>query len=147
MTIFPVTAASVMPPAASPRLEYQVLVPQAGEVHVDLITGPTLDFVPGRGIRVAVSFDDQEPQVLDAYAKQHVSGGNSSVAPPVRDWGRWVTDNARTLKSTHKVAAPGVHTLKVWMVDPAVVLEKLIIYAGEVPASYFGPPQSPAPAK
>jgi len=35
-----------------------------GEVEVATITSPTLNFVPGRGLRVAVSFDDEPPQVI-----------------------------------------------------------------------------------
>lgn len=148
VTIFPVTAASVNPPKDSPRLEYQVLVPQAGDVQVDLITGPTLNFQPDRGLRIAVSFDDQQPQIVDAFANQGYADPNKRgdlSSPAIRDWGNWVRDNARTLKSTHKVAEPGVHTLKVWMVDPAVVLETIIIHNGQLRPSYFGPLEAQAP--
>ncbi|OAM90199.1 glycosyl hydrolase 115 family protein [Termitidicoccus mucosus] len=139
MTIFPMTAASVQPPADSPRLEYQVLIPQAGDIRVDLITGPTLNVQPGRGVRVAVSFDDQPPHIIDAFAGQG-DGRGGSHSPAIKDWGTWVKDNARTMKSTHTISEPGVHTLKIWMVDPGVVLEKLIIHTGDVRPSYFGPP-------
>ena len=70
MAIFPVTAASVLPPDASPRLEYRVYLPQAGQVQVDAIIAPTLDFVAGRSLRFAVSIDDQQPQVLDVFEKK-----------------------------------------------------------------------------
>ncbi|WP_186462444.1 hypothetical protein [Pedobacter suwonensis] len=33
----------------------------------------------------------------------------------------------------------GRHTVKIWMVDPAVVLEKIIIYKDKLPYSYLGP--------
>jgi hypothetical protein len=137
MCVFPVTAASVTPPASSPRLEYDVLIPKSGDVDVDLVTGPTLNFVPGRGLRVAVSFDEQPPQVLDAFA---------SPDPSKNEWRKSVKDNARVLRSTHKVTSPGMHTLRVWMVDPAVVLEKLVVHTGDLPPSYFGPPEQTAPA-
>jgi hypothetical protein len=139
MTIFPMTAASVQPPANSPRLEYQVLVPKAGNIHADLITGPTLNVQPGRGVRVAVSFDDAEPQIIDAFEGQG-DGSGGTHSPAIKDWSTWVKDNARTLKSTHKISNAGVRTLKIWMVDPGVVLEKIIIHTGDVRPGYFGPP-------
>ena len=143
VAIFPTTAASVQPPAGSPRMEYPVLLAKAGEVHVDLITSSSLNVQPDRGLRVAVSFDDQPPQVIDAFAGQSFADPSKRgdlSSPPIKDWANWVRDNVRTLKSKHKIAEPGVHTLKVWMVDPGVVLETLIVHDGNLPASYFGPP-------
>jgi hypothetical protein len=146
MGIFPVTAHSVTPPADSPRMEYPVFIPKAGEIHVNLVTGPTLNVQPDRGVRMAVSFDDQSPQILDAFEGQtyaNPSKREDLSAPAIRDWYSWVMDNARTLKSTHQITVPGVHWFKVWMVDPGVVLETLIVYGEKLPDSYFGPPESP----
>jgi hypothetical protein len=145
MAIFPVTAKSVVPPENSPRMEYPVFIPDAGEIRVDLVTGPTLNVQPDRGVRIAVSFDDQPPQIIDAFEGQSYADPSKRgdlSSPPIRDWYTWVKDNARTLKSTHQVSKPGVHTLKVWMVDPGVVLEKLIVHSEKLPNSYFGPPAS-----
>jgi hypothetical protein len=143
MAVFPVTAPSVMPPGDSPRLEYKVYVPSAGDVRVDLVTGPTLDFVPNRGLRVAASFDEQKPQVLDAFAKQSFANPATRPdpsSPAVRDWAKWVRDNARTLSSTNTIDRAGVHTLKIWMVDPGVVVQRLVVHHNDVPPSFFGPP-------
>ncbi len=131
MSIFPVTAASVAPPAGSPRLEYRMFLFNPGQVAVDAIIAPTLNFVPGRGLRFGVSFDDQPPQILDALAE------NSQA-----DWAASVKDNVRTVRSVHTLAGSGYHTLKVWMVDPAVVLEKLVVDLGGLKPSYLGPPES-----
>jgi hypothetical protein len=149
MTVFPVTASSVTPPQDSPCLEYKVLIAQPGDAYVDIITSPTLDFMPGRGLRLAVSFDEQKPQVLDSFATQGFSDPSKRPdpsSPAIRDWGKWVRDNARTLSSTHTINEPGVHTLKVWMVDPGVVLQKLVVHRKDVRPSYFGPPEIPEAA-
>ncbi len=146
VSIFPTTAAIALPPKKSPRLEYPIFIPNAGEVLVDLITGPSLNIQPDRGVRIAVSFDDQPPQIVDAFADQSYADSSKrgdTSSPPIQDWGKWVKDNARTLRSTHKIEKAGVHTLKVWMVDPGVVLEKLVVYTGDLPPSYFGPLEKP----
>ena len=39
------------------------------------------------------------------------------------------------------VSASGKHTLKIIMVDPTVVVEKIIIHDSPLPNSYFGPPE------
>jgi hypothetical protein len=36
----------------------------------------------------------------------------------------------------------GQHSLKIWMVDNAVVYQKIVIETEPVPVSYLGPPQS-----
>jgi hypothetical protein len=142
MGVFPVTAAGLRAPENSPRLEYKVLIPRAGNIQVDLITGVALDVQPGRGVRLALAFDDETPRVIDLFDGQRFDdptkrGDKSS--PAIRNWHSWVRDNAITLKSTHAIAAPGVRTLKVWAIDPGVVLQKLVVHTGEVRPSYFGP--------
>jgi hypothetical protein len=131
MTIFPVTAESVTPPESSPCLEYQMYLFHAGAVEVGAILAPTLNFVPGRGLRYAMSFDDQAPQIIDALAS------NSPA-----DWGRTVEDSVRKIKSTFTLAAAGNHTLKFCMVDPGLVLQKIVVDLGGVKQSYLGPPES-----
>ena len=142
VSVFPVTAPSVEPPKNSPRLEYRVLMPRAGKIRVDLVSGVALDAFPGRGVRVAVSFDDEPPQVLDVFGDQRFADPNKrgdKSSPAIRGWHDWVRNNAITLPSTHEVATPGIRTLKVWMVDPGLVLQKIVVHTGEVRPSYFGP--------
>jgi hypothetical protein len=131
MTVFPMTAKSVTPPANSPSLEYQMYLFHAGRIEVESILAPTLNFVPGRGLRFAISFDDQAPEIIDALAQ------NSA-----HDWAQSVEDGVRKVKSTHTVEKAGYHTLKFWMVDAGVVLQKLVVDLGGVKPSYLGPPES-----
>ena len=147
MTVFPVTAQSLPPPHAAPTLEYRMYLFDTGEVSVRAILAPTLNFVPGRGLRYAVSFDDQAPVIVDALAD------TSQQA-----WATAVSDGVRKVTTMLQVASPGYHTLKFRMIDPGVVLEKLVVAFANpdapvlpgmtasteptVPASYLGPPES-----
>jgi hypothetical protein len=138
LSIFPVTATSVLPPAPAPLLEYPVYLPRSGDHTVILILGPVMDFVPDRGMRVAVSFDDQAAQVLDVFedrATETFLGDGW--------WNHFTRDNARYLRSTHSLTAAGAHTLKVRMVDPGIVLQKIVVTDRSLPESYFGPPTRP----
>ena len=136
MSITPVTARSVTPPQDSPCLEYKMYLFDSGQVSVQAFVAPTLNFVPGRGLRYAVSFDDQPPQIIDIVAKDFdARNGN-------REWEESVKDACRIVRSTHTLSNAGYHTLKIWMVDPAVVVQKIVVDLGGVKPSYLGPPES-----
>lgn len=132
VTPFPVTAASQSPAGDSPRLEYDLHLFTTGEVAVNLITAPTLDFVPGRGLRIAVAFDDAEPRIVEIHANPN----------DVQDWERTVADSVRQTITRHEIDRSGHHVLKVWMVDPGMVLQKIVVDAGGVRPSYLGPPET-----
>ena len=147
MTIFPVTAPSLLPPKPAPTLEYRMYLFDKGKVSVQAILAPTLNFMPGRGLRYAVSFDDQPPVIVNALAADSQDG-----------WATAVSDGVRKVTTMLHIATPGYHTLKFRMIDPGVVLEKLVLGFADtdaphfpgmapptdpvVPASYLGPPES-----
>ncbi|HVU33890.1 MAG TPA: glycosyl hydrolase 115 family protein [Opitutaceae bacterium] len=129
-----------VPPAVpgkdSASLEYRMYLFSAGPVDVTAITSPSLNIMPDRGLRYAVSFDDQPPQIVTVVPQGYrAQNGN-------RDWEKSVSDNARYTHSTHTLASPGYHTLKFWVVDPGVVLQKIVVNLGGLQPSYLGPPES-----
>jgi hypothetical protein len=137
MAIYPVTAPSVLPPNPAPTLEYPLYLPRSGTFDVTLVLGPVMDFVPDRGMRIAVAFDDEAPQVVDIFANRATESFLGEA------WSKHATrDNARYLRSSHRVSAAGPHVLKLSMVDPGIVLQKIIIHDRPLPESYFGPRES-----
>ena len=130
MTIFPMTAPSVTP-AVAPSLEYNLYLFNPGTFEVESIFAPTLNFVPGRGLRYAIAFDDQPPQIIDALAHKTQT-----------DWETSVKDSVRKSESKHTLSAAGYHTLKIWMVDPGLVLQKIVVNTCGLKPSYLGPPES-----
>ena len=92
---------------------------------------PTLDFTNTKGLHYAISVDDEQPQIVNINADE------SDAA-----WRKDVSNNIKTLVTSHHINKPGVHVLKYWMVDPAVVLQKIVVNAGGEKPSYLGPPES-----
>ena len=130
MTPVPVTAPAQKPGGTSAHLEYAMEFSSKGNVAVNMYFSPTLDFHNSGGIRYAVSFDDDPPQIV-------VMNGDQSM----RGWEQWVANNI-IISTSHHTVDPGFHTLKFWMVDPGVVLQKIVVDAGGVKPSYLGPPES-----
>lgn len=131
VTLFPVDAPSQNLSPQSAHLEYQMYLFKEGEVNVDLYLAPTQDFKPQDGFRLAVSFDDEKPYVINFHE------GYTQA-----EWNRSVMDGVRVLTSKHKIFKAGLHTLKFWAIDSGLVLEKLVVNTGGLKPSYLGPPES-----
>jgi hypothetical protein len=131
MTVAPVTAGSVAEPRAGASLEYRMYLFDSGAFNVEATLSPTLNFVPGRGLRFSVAIDDQPPQVIDAL--EHNTD---------KDWAKAVSDSVRRVEAKVNVSEPGYHTLRIGMIDPGIVVEKLVVSAGALKPSYLGPPES-----
>jgi len=122
--------------AHSARLEYRMYLYSAGTAEVTALTAPSLNFVPGRGLRYAISWDNESPAIVELVPAGY-KGGNGNEA-----WAADVADNVHHSMTRHVIAQPGEHVLKIWMVDPAVVLQKVVVDLGGVKPSYLGPPES-----
>lgn len=128
----PVTAARIKPSAGTPHLEFQISLKDTGNVSVVTCVSPTLDFRNKDGLFFAISIDNETPQLV-----------NIATKVDSREWAEAVSDNIRKLTTRHHISKPGNHVLKYWMVDPAVVVQKIMIDAGGLKPSYLGPPESP----
>jgi hypothetical protein len=135
MTAEPVTMAGQPPSATSPRLEYRMWLLDSGTVTVRAYLSPTLNFSgAAHGLRYAMSIDDETPQMV-----------NVSADSSLRAWEQSVADNVTIGSTRHQLANAGEHVLKFWLVDPGVVLQKIVVDAGGVKPSYLGPPESLRP--
>lgn len=135
----PVDAPSATPGKDSPCLEYQMYLFSTGRAEVTAILAPTLNFMPRRGLHLAVSFDDETPQTAPLVPPDYIAQNGNL------DWENCVGNNARLVRTTHTLTKAGYHTLKIWMIDPGVILEKLVVNLGGLKPSYLGPPESYRP--
>jgi hypothetical protein len=138
VTPMPVTMPAQTPGGGAPRLEYDVFLFDSGTVKVHAYVSPSLDVTARGGLRYAVSFDDEAPQIVDL----HADGSSSGRTDGNRAWEQGVADAIKVLVTQHALARPGAHLLRFWAVDPGVVLQKLVISAGDLPQTYLAPSAS-----
>lgn len=158
VTIFPVTADSQSAPGA-PGLEYKLytftdlsegipaaphlidagiptgMASPADLINVTIVTTPSLNTIPERPLKYAVQFDEEDIQTVQ-YVIDQPDGAN-----PV-GWLTAVADNAWKTTTNFTYSGPGEHTLRVWALEPGVVLNTAWVDLGGVRDSYLGPPES-----
>jgi hypothetical protein len=135
----PIGFGPLEPAKGSPHLEYKTYFFTSGEATVYSILAPNLAFIPGRNLRFAVSIDDQEPIMVTGVPTTVTASGSPSNG---NEWEKNVKDEARTVSAKVHIPSAGYHTLKVWMVDPGITLQKILIDLGGLKPSYLGPPES-----
>ena len=137
VTIEPANSARQMPGENTPRLEYTFTTFAERDLNIETYLSPTLNYQKNEGLKYAISIDDEAPQIINIH-----EGDEKPDWEYPEWWNNSVTDHIRKKQSVHKGIKPGVHTLKVWMVDPGVVFQKFVIDAGGLKESYLGPPES-----
>ena len=137
ITTFPVTAPPQVPGNDSTFLEYVCYFFNEGDVEVNTYLSPTLNFHGDQGLRYAVSFDDEKPEIIHIHRNDTIPDWKY---PQI--WNKAVSENISILVSHHRLFKPGTHTLRYWMVDPGVVLQKIVVKTKDAKSSYLGPPES-----
>ncbi len=158
MGIEPVTAKS-RPLGDGATLEYDINFSQSGKQKLALGILPTNDVNPARGLRIGVRIDDGEMQTIDArqgyvdtfneYTKENLA--RSKVLKPLpqpasdiylsgsrQRMRSEIFDNLRWLSIDFDIPTAGNHTVKVVMIDPEIVVEKLVINPDNEHPSYHG---------
>jgi hypothetical protein len=120
----------------SPVLEYDIELRTSGEIEITTYTLPTHRIHEGRRLRYAIAIGDETPQIVDFYE----DGGHGGERSP--RWQQNVSRNAAINVTRHTVSAPGAQTLRIWMVDPGVVVDKMVLDLGGLKPSYLGPPET-----
>ncbi|MGW0580624.1 glycosyl hydrolase 115 family protein [Streptomyces sp. NPDC002920] len=118
------------------ELRYRVRFTSTGVFPVTVLRLPSLDERGAR--RLAIGLDEQPVTVLTG---QNIATGNRGDA-----WARNVEEGVEKLTGTVTVAAPGEHVLRIFMVDPGIVVDQIVVDTGGLPAAaYLAPPESHHP--
>lgn len=125
--------------ATAPKLEYDFYTftstTAAKALNVTLILTPTLNINPKAPLAYIAQIDDLPPQrreyVIDQPQPEFPVGWRMAVAQSA-----WY--NTTSWGAVEK----GKHTLKLWLVESNVVLQKVVVDLGGVRESHNGPPES-----
>lgn len=124
---------------SAPYMDYQILIREGGEYTLRGITAPTNNLEDGRNMRYAISVDGGAPEAVKTIPDEHYNIGAGHYHD--RDWGEGVLNNCHYGECRTELL-PGVHTIRFYGVEAGLVLQKLVLYKGELKASYFGPEES-----
>ncbi|EEF63041.1 glycosyl hydrolase 115 family protein [Pedosphaera parvula] len=120
MAILPTTTASIELANISsntPSLTYQFYTFSSGAAVVQMACLPTHKINSEHpGCRYAVSLNGDALKVVDIDADENSAAWSANVLRAIA-YGR----------SSHTIADAGLQTLKVWMIDPGVVLDKVTV--------------------
>ncbi|KAG6879212.1 hypothetical protein C0992_004354 [Termitomyces sp. T32_za158] len=146
VTTFPRDAAHdfSFAPGTGPSLEYDFYsfntISNSGNITSTVYVSPSWNAgEPTRPLAFAVQLDSGEPQTMQFFPDPPTPG-----AVPVA-WGGldgFVANSVISVVSGFSGVQAGKHTLRIWAIEPAVVLQKIVINVGGVVASYLGPPES-----
>ena len=126
VTTSPVTAT----PVKETCLEYEIDFTSSGEITVEILVAPTLNFNANRGLRYAISFDGGEEQIVNFNG--HYRG----------ELGKWQAESIIKTSTKHNLDAAGKHILRFRPLDPGIVLQKILIDTGGLKPSYLGAPET-----
>ncbi|WP_438495707.1 glycosyl hydrolase 115 family protein [Paenibacillus sp. IHBB 3054] len=119
--------------SAAPSLEYDINLTSSGQFPLEIYRIPTLN---SKGkVRFAVSVDNENPIVVESAAADE---GQGTI---------WVSNIFHMIEK-HVVNMPalsaGKHTVKLWMVDSFIMIDKMVLYTGPegVIPTELGPDES-----
>lgn len=87
-------------------------------------------------VRFAIGIDNDNPEVI------HCTNKFVNYSYGLDSWGSSVLKNCEIVTSKITVKEKGMHTLRIYDIDANVIVEKIVIWAGERIDSCFGPQES-----
>jgi hypothetical protein len=137
VTAFPVTAPTQKITANSAHLQYDIYTDSRDSLKINAYFSPSLNFHnTDEGLQYAISIDDEAPQIISINKEDRNTGTGI--------WNKWVGESIIIKTSRHKISQPGKHIVRYWVVNPGVVLQKLVLDFGGLEPSYLGPPETRA---
>lgn len=132
---WPATAPSTSAPSG-PKLTYNFYTfTSAKHTNLTLYLGQTGNVDPNRPLKYAYSIDGNEVTTVQPIA-DYAMGDHPA------DWETVVKDAVRRSTNVIDLTRVGEHQLNLWLLEPEIVLTKVVLDLGGERVSYLGPPES-----
>ncbi|WP_300669922.1 glycosyl hydrolase 115 family protein [Soonwooa sp.] len=111
-------------------VEYDVDFVTTGVFDVEFLLAPTLNFNHNKGLRYEVSLDGKNPQIVNFNG--HYKG----------ELANWQAEHIIKSNVKIKIDKAGRYSLRFKVLEPGIVLEKILINTGGLKPTYLGAPES-----
>jgi len=111
-------------------LEYSVDFKSTGTFNIHVLMSPTLNYNANKGLRYAVSVDGSKEQVVNFNGAYR------------GELGKWQAERIIKTTTQHRIDKTGLHHVRIRVLDPGIVFQKIMIDTGGLKPSYLGAPQS-----
>ncbi len=139
MKVFPTTQ-TFNDVSGAPYMEYKIYVDNDERYTMQTHIAPSNN-VDWNNVtmKFGISVDGGDIMVTDTITPSYVAGTWRDST-----WSNAVRNNIRTIDKSLGSLSKGEHTIRIYAIDPAVVIEKLIIYpdSNKLKNSYMGPKES-----
>lgn len=112
-------------------LEYNIETTSIGEFPIHILVSPTLNFNQNKGLRYALSVDGGEEQIVNINEKYNM-----------RQMEKWQANSINETITKHLFTNTGTHTIRFRVLEPGIVLQKMMIDMGGLKKSYLGAPEN-----
>jgi len=111
-------------------LEYEMNISNQGTYNLHVLVSPTLNFNQNRGLRYAVSFNGGKEQIV-----------NINSVYDIKKMEKWQANSINETVTTHTFEKAGKYTLRFRVLEPGIVLQKIMLDMGGLKKSYLGAPE------
>ncbi|KAF9730893.1 hypothetical protein PMIN01_10851 [Paraphaeosphaeria minitans] len=135
LTLLPV-GAGTQTTAAGPAAVYSFYsFASASAARIVAYLPPSFNVNPASPLKLAVAVDGGTPVAVSPVP-------SSTLGTMPSGWSQSVINGVRVVKIEVGRVEPGAHELKVWLLEPGTVVQRLVVDLGGVRDSYLGPPES-----
>jgi Glycosyl hydrolase family 115/Gylcosyl hydrolase family 115 C-terminal domain len=136
ITLYPPLAPSQDTSSKSPKLSYDIYTFTPTPVaNITVYINPALNTNPNLPIKYAIAVNAEKPQTIQPIP--------STILGTLPDmWTNMVSNAVASNTTTHDLSKIGQHRLDLWLLEPGITLQKVVVDLGGVRSSYLGPPES-----
>lgn len=135
LTLLPITAGTQSTSTGPSAIYTFHSFTSASSAKIIAYLPPSFNVDPSSPLKYAVALDGATPTTVTPVP-------SSTLGSMPQGWSESVVNGGRVVKTEVGRVEAGTHEVRVWMLEPGTVLQRLVVDLGGVRDSYLGPPES-----